>query len=103
MSYQQPYPPQYPPPTGGQNPYGTIVCPFCGGTTNQQVCNWCGRDTTAPRRPCPKCRRMATTYEPACWNCGAKFTNEMGWKIPLIILIFVLATILSVVIRLAMR
>lgn len=102
MSYQQPHPPQYPPP-GGQNPYGTIVCPFCGGTTNQQICNWCGRDTTAPRRPCPTCRRMATTYEPVCWNCGTKFKSEMAWKIPLIILIFVLAITLSIVIRLAMR
>ena len=46
---------------------------------------------------------MALIYEPVCWNCGAKFKSEMAWKIPLIILIFVLAITLSVVIKLAMH
>ena len=92
MSYQPPYQ-QYPPPPGGAGAYGSgpIVCPFCGGTSNTQICNWCGRDTTAPRRPCPRCNRMVPTYEPVCWNCGSKFKSDLNWKIPVIILIFVLA------------
>jgi hypothetical protein len=42
---------------------------------------------------------MVPTYEPLCWNCGAKFKSDMGWKIPLIILIFVLAIVLSILIK----
>ena len=99
MSYQQPYQ-QYPPPggPGGYGP-GSVVCPFCGGTTNMQLCVWCGRDTTAPRRPCNRCQRMVPTYEPVCWNCGSKFKSDLNWKIPVIILIFVLAIVLSILIR----
>jgi hypothetical protein len=96
MSYQQPYQ-QYPAPGPGQRP--PVPCPFCGGTTDTQICRWCGRDTTASRRPCRNCGRMALTYEPACWSCGAKFKNDMSWKIPLIILIFVLAIALSILLR----
>ena len=99
MSFQQP-PPQYPSPgaPGGYSP-GPVVCPFCGGTTNQQRCGWCGRDTTAPRRPCKNCLRMVPSYEPACWNCGAKLKSDLNWKIPLIILMFALAIALSILIR----
>ena len=98
MSYQQPYQRQ-PPPAGGPGAYGggAVVCPFCGGTSNSQLCNWCGRDTAAPRRPCPACGRMAPSREPACWNCGAKFKSDMAWKIPLIVLLFVLAFALAIV------
>jgi hypothetical protein len=100
MSYQPQYP-HYPPPPppGTPNPQGPVVCPFCGGTTNMQPCMWCGRDTTVPRRPCKRCMRMVPTYEPVCWNCGAKSTSDLGWKIPLIIFIFVLAIVLSILIR----
>lgn len=100
MSYQQPYQ-QYPPPQGGPGAFGSgpVVCPFCGGTSNTQICNWCGRDTTAPRRPCPHCKRMALTTEPVCWSCGLKFKSDLNWKIPVIILMFVLAIVLSILIR----
>ncbi|HWT01679.1 MAG TPA: hypothetical protein VN256_15640 [Pyrinomonadaceae bacterium] len=103
MSYQQPYQPQPQPPAGGPGAYGrgAVVCPFCGGASNSQLCNWCGRDTTAPRRPCPRCGRMAQTVEPACWNCGARFKSDMAWKIPVIILLFVLAIALGIVLGLA--
>jgi hypothetical protein len=43
--------------------------------------------------------RMVPTYEPVCWNCGAKSKSDLGWKIPLIIFIFVLAIVLSILIR----
>jgi hypothetical protein len=42
---------------------------------------------------------MVPTYEPVCWNCGLKFKSDLGWKIPVIILIFVLAIVLSILIR----
>ena len=100
MSYQQPY--QQQPTVGGPGAYGGggVVCPFCGGTSNSQLCNWCGRDTTAPRRPCGKCRRMVPSSERACWNCGAAFSSDLRWKIPLIIFLFVLAFVVSVLLAL---
>lgn len=99
MSYPQPPQPYPSPGTPGGYGAGTVVCPFCGGTTDLPRCVWCGRDPTAPRRPCPKCRRMVPTNEPACWNCGSKFKSDLNWKIPLIILLFVLAIVLSILIR----
>jgi RNA polymerase subunit RPABC4/transcription elongation factor Spt4 len=101
MSYQHPY--QQPPPAGGPGAYGRglVVCPFCGGTSASQLCNWCGRDTTMPRRPCHKCGRMAPSGEPACWNCGAKFKGSTFWKILLAILLFALAITIRVIISMA--
>ena len=101
MSYQQPH--WQPPPVGGVGAYGggAGVCPFCGGTSNSQLCNWCGRDTTAPRRPCRRCGRMSPTAEPVCRNCGAKFKSDMAWKVPVIILLFALAIALGVILALA--
>jgi hypothetical protein len=42
---------------------------------------------------------MVPSYEPACWNCGAKLKSDLNWKIPLIILMFALAIALSILIR----
>jgi predicted amidophosphoribosyltransferase len=76
------------------------VCPFCGAHTAAQVCSSCGRDTTAPRRPCGKCRRMVPSGESVCWNCGAGFRSDMWWKIPLIVFLFLLAFLISIVLAL---
>ena len=78
------------------------VCPFCGSPSPELRCPTCGLDTTAPRRPCPNCKRMIPTANTFCSNCGAKFKGEMRWKVPLIILIFVIFFILSVLIRVLM-
>ena len=72
------------------------MCPFCGSPAAAQFCGSCGRDTTAPRRPCGQCRRMVPTSERACWNCGAAFKSDMRWKIPLIVLLFLLAFVISI-------
>jgi hypothetical protein len=88
------------PPQGGY-PATTRPCPYCRMPATMQFCETCGRDTTAPRRPCPHCRQMVPSNEPRCWNCGTQFRNEMWWKIPLIVLIFVIAIILSLIIRFA--
>jgi predicted amidophosphoribosyltransferase len=76
------------------------VCPFCGASAAAQFCGYCGRDTTAPRRPCAKCRRMVPSSERACWNCGERFKSDMRWKIPLIIFLFLLAFVISILLAL---
>ncbi len=76
------------------------VCPFCGANAPAQFCGSCGRDTTAPRRPCAKCRRMVPSVERACWNCGAGFKSDMRWKIPLIVFLFLLAFVISILLAL---
>jgi hypothetical protein len=40
---------------------------------------------------------MAPTSERACWNCGAVFTSDMWWKVPLIVFLFLLAFAISAV------
>lgn len=76
------------------------ACPFCGAPSAAKMCAACGRDTTAPRRPCERCRRMVPSNERVCWNCGASFKSEMWWKVPLIVLLFLLAFAISVVLAL---
>jgi len=76
------------------------MCPFCSAPAAAQFCGSCGRDTTAPRRPCVKCRRMVPSSERTCWNCGAVFKSDMRWKIPLIVFLFVLAFIISILLAL---
>ncbi|MGH9901659.1 MAG: hypothetical protein ACRD68_07585 [Pyrinomonadaceae bacterium] len=74
------------------------ACPFCRAPAPTQFCAACGRDTTAPRRPCRNCRELVPTSERACWSCGARFRSEMLWKIPLIVFLFLLAFAVSVAI-----
>jgi predicted amidophosphoribosyltransferase len=76
------------------------ACPFCGTPAIAQFCGACGRDTTGPRRPCGKCGRMVPSKERSCWNCGTVFKSDMRWKIPLIVLLFLLAFAISIVIAL---
>lgn len=74
-------------------------CPFCEAEALGAQCPACGRNTTAPRRPCATCGRMTPTADAACWNCGTVLKSELRWKVPVIILLFILASILGVVIR----
>ena len=91
-----------PPPPGSYPPNPPArACPYCRHPAIQRFCETCGRDTTAPRRPCSQCRQMVPSNEPRCWNCGTQFRSEMWWKIPLIILLFIIATIISIMIRLS--
>lgn len=90
-----------PPPGGYQANPPIRPCPFCRMPATMRFCETCGRDTTAPRRPCPRCGYMVPSNEPTCWNCGTQFRSEMWWKIPLIILLFLIAIVLSLVIRFA--
>lgn len=76
------------------------ACPFCGASAAAQVCGSCGRDTTAPRRPCGRCRQMVPSSERVCPKCGAAFRSDMSWKIPLIVLLFLLAFVVSILLAL---
>ena len=72
-------------------------CPFCDSTVElafgERDCPSCGRDRTAPRRLCgnKQCGRMTPKAEKACVHCGQNTKSELRWKIPVIILLFVLA------------
>jgi|HubBroStandDraft_4_1064222.scaffolds.fasta_scaffold807460_1 hypothetical protein len=78
-------------------------CPFCGSPATERRCASCGCDTSAPRRPCPKCAKLSPLGERACRHCGTTFTNEMNWKIPLIVGMFVAAFFLSIVLQIMIR
>lgn len=75
------------------------TCPFCTAPAAERTCPSCQRDTTAARRPCQSCAKMIPLQEKRCSHCGANQSSELGWKIPLIIAIFVVALVLSVVLR----
>ena len=76
-------------------------CPFCDSAEvlpeGQRDCPSCGRDRTVPRRICSNklCRRMTPKSELACVHCGQNAKSELRWKVPLIILLFLLAFALA--------
>jgi len=80
-----------------------MICPFCEAKTAGNPCEGCGRDTTARRRACPKCHKMSPFGEATCCHCGHEFRNEMRWKIPAIIVMFVAATAAAVAVELFIR
>lgn len=75
------------------------TCPFCAAAAPDRQCAACGRDTTAARRPCPTCGRMGPTSEPTCWNCGVAARSDLRWKVPLIVLMFLVALVLSILLN----
>lgn len=72
------------------------ICPYCGVQTSGQICANCRRDTTARRRICSKCGRMTPSAEPACMSCGKRYTSDLAWKIPVIIVMFIVVLIISI-------
>jgi hypothetical protein len=72
------------------------LCPYCKAPAPGQVCSACQRDTTARRRVCPKCGRLTPSVEPACLACGARFKNDLAWKIPIIVVIFLFVVIVTI-------
>ncbi|MGB3541777.1 hypothetical protein [Rubrivirga sp.] len=52
------------------------------------------------QRVCPSCKGLTPSSRTSCAHCGRRFRNEMAWKIPLIVLLFVLAIAASVLIEL---
>ena len=77
------------------------TCPFCDAPAEARVCASCKRDTTAARRPCQSCGKMIPLQEKRCSHCGVSQSSELGWKIPLIVAMFVVAFILAILLRAA--
>ena len=79
-------------------------CPFCDSTeelaAGKHDCPSCGHDRTAPRRFCgdKQRARMTPKAENACVHCGQNAKSELRWKIPVIILLFVLAFAIALVV-----
>jgi hypothetical protein len=75
-------------------------CPYCREPlySGPYLCGWCGRDPSAPRRPCRRCGRVTPAAEPTCWNCETVFKSDMRWKVPLIVAIVLLSFVLSFVV-----
>ena len=72
-------------------------CPFCGGAAaNGGQCAACGRVVTVPRRICRRCGAQTPSAERRCHACGTAQGNELRWKIPLIVTMFVAAFVLAV-------
>jgi len=77
-------------------------CPFCDSSDfvdDSKICSHCGRNITAIRILCKSCKKMTPSQEKICCHCGVKHKNDLHWKIPVIILLFIAAFILSIVIR----
>lgn len=74
------------------------VCPFCDESASATLCSSCGRDPTAPRVVCPCCNKMSPSEEPDCCRCGERRKNELRWKVPLVIALFVLAFAIAIVV-----
>ncbi len=72
------------------------ICPYCGSPAPGQTCPACNRDTTAPRRVCSKCGRITLMTEPNCVGCKTFYRSDMVWKVPIIVLMFVIAIILTI-------
>jgi hypothetical protein len=77
----------------------TIACPFCGTATASSRCERCARDPRSPRRICANCQRQTPTAEPVCMHCGVAKANDLRWKIPLIILLFLIVFAISLAIH----
>lgn len=75
-------------------------CPFCGTTARGELCGACNRDITAARRVCTKCQKMTPVSERVCYHCGSKEGSELAWKVPVIIIMFIVAFLLSIAIAL---
>jgi predicted amidophosphoribosyltransferase len=76
-------------------------CPFCGTPSPGQRCPGCQRDVTGARRPCKRCGKMTPSAESTCCHCHAAMGSELSWKIPVIILLFVAAFVVSILIHMA--
>lgn len=79
------------------------VCPFCSEPAPERICGDCKRDTTMPRHPCKICRMIVPNSETHCWHCGAPVRSELRWKLPVIILVFVIVMLINAIITAVMK
>jgi hypothetical protein len=76
-----------------------LPCAFCGTPAASPRCSTCQRDPRAPRRVCKNCHKQTPTAEPRCMHCQVAAGSDMSWKVPLIIVMFVLAFVLAVALQ----
>lgn len=74
-------------------------CPFCGTQTTQPRCETCQRDPSAPRRVCAHCQKQTPTAEKACMHCRGAAGSELAWKVPLIVILFVVAFAVAIALQ----
>jgi RNA polymerase subunit RPABC4/transcription elongation factor Spt4 len=72
-------------------------CFFCEAAVVADTCVSCGVSASAPRRACDGCQRVILAAAPACPHCAHVRSNEMWWKIPLIVAMFLAVFIISVI------
>jgi len=78
-----------------------FVCPYCANPDATQMhCGRCQRNPSAPRRVCNHCHKMTPQGEPRCAHCSVPFGNELSWKIPLIIGLFLAAFAIAIALQL---
>jgi predicted amidophosphoribosyltransferase len=78
-------------------------CPFCEAQDQGRLCARCGRDRTATRRACRKCRKFTPSAESECCHCGARYRSELLWKIPIIVVMFVAAIFFGIYLHSSMN
>jgi len=76
-------------------------CPFCGAQAIAPRCMTCQRDPRSPRRICGHCQKQTPTNEPKCMHCQFTPGSELSWKVPVIVLMFIVAFVLAVALQLA--
>ena len=53
----------------------------------------------ATQRVCKGCGMLSPAAGAACEHCGAAFKSDLRWKVPVIILMFVAAIVLSIILQ----
>jgi RNA polymerase subunit RPABC4/transcription elongation factor Spt4 len=76
-----------------------LPCAFCGTTTDQLRCPTCQRDPRGARRVCAWCQRNTPTGEKPCMHCGVVAQSDLGWKVPVIVVMFLLAFAIAVAVH----
>ncbi|HWO18402.1 MAG TPA: hypothetical protein VNO30_06485 [Kofleriaceae bacterium] len=74
-------------------------CPFCGAPAISPRCQQCQRDPQAPRRICGHCAKQTPSSEKACMHCQTAAGSDLSWKIPLIVVLFLLALAVSIAVH----
>lgn len=55
---------------------------------------------TGTQRVCTTCKSLTPASETACAHCGVPFRSDLRWKVPLIVVLFLVAFAISVAIEL---
>ena len=52
-----------------------------------------------PQRVCPRCGELSPSAGGGCDHCGAAFTSDLRWKVPLIVLLFLIAFAVTIAVE----